>query len=144
MLRRQLGDSAFKKCVRKYYETYAGKNADTRDLQKVFESVSGKSLEQFFTQWLYKPENPKLDITWKYDAKLSKIMITVTQLQTSVFSFPLAIRLGKKRTSAPQILNLNVSKKTETFTFPVADGVVMINADPLTSLLAEISVSEAK
>jgi aminopeptidase N len=144
MLRRQLGDSVFKKCIRKYYETYAGKNADTRDLQKVFESVSGKSLENFFTQWLYTPENPKLDIKWKYDVKLSKLMITVNQLQASVFSFPLVIRLGKKRMSAPQLLNLNISKKTETFTFPVADGVAMINADPFTSLLAEISVSEMK
>jgi aminopeptidase N len=113
-------------------------------MQKIFESVSGKSLEQFFTQWLYTPENPKLNITWKYDAKRSKVIITVSQLQSSVFSFPLLIRLGKKRTSVPQLLNLNISKKTETFTFPVADGVTIINADPFTSLLAEISVSEAK
>ena len=144
MLRRQLGDSIFKKSIRKYYETYAGKNADTRDLQKVFELVSGQNLEKFFTQWLYTPENPQLDIKWKYDVKLSKLMITVKQLQASVFSFPLVIRLGKKRTPAPQLLNLNISKKTETFTFPVADGVAMINADPFTSLLAEISVSEMK
>jgi hypothetical protein len=39
---------------------------------------------------------------------------------------------------------LNISKKTETFTFPVAGGVAMINADPFISLLAEISISEMK
>src|SRR5690606_37591424 len=44
MLRRQLGDSIFWKGIRQYYHDYAGKNADTRDVQKIFEDVSGKKL----------------------------------------------------------------------------------------------------
>jgi aminopeptidase N len=67
MLRRQLGDSVFKKSIRLYYATYAGKNAETKDLQKIFETVSGKNLEKFFRQWLYNPENLQLDFTWKYE-----------------------------------------------------------------------------
>ena len=68
MLRSQLGDSVFWKSIRKYYATYAGRNADTRDLQKVFEKVSGKNLKQFFNQWLYTTGQPELEITWRYDA----------------------------------------------------------------------------
>jgi aminopeptidase N len=144
MLRRELGDSVFKKAVREYYATYAGKNADTKDLQKVFEKVSGKNLEQFFKQWLYTNENPRLEIKWKYDAKQKKVAITVTQLQPTVFSFPVEIRLGNKRTSGQQLAKLNISKKTEIFTLPATEAVVGINIDPHTSLLAEISVTELK
>ncbi len=90
MLRRQLGDSVFKKSIREYYATYAGKNADTKDLQKVFENVSGKNLEQFFKQWLFTGENPKLEITWKYVEKGKQLNVTVKQLQKTVFQFPLA------------------------------------------------------
>lgn len=144
MLRRQLGDSVFRKAVRKYYETYAGKNADTKDLQKIFETVSGKNLEQFFKQWLYTPANPKLNIKWKYDTKQKKILVTVTQLQSEIFYFPLEIRLGSKRVVNPQSLKLTVSKRNETFSFPVTDIITAINADPYTSLLAEILVGEMK
>ena len=44
MLRRELGDSVFKKAVRKYYETYSGKNADTKNIQKRYlKQFPGKS-----------------------------------------------------------------------------------------------------
>ncbi|MEI9807508.1 MAG: M1 family aminopeptidase [Bacteroidota bacterium] len=61
MLRRQLGDSAFHAIIRSFYAAYAGgKNADSRDFQKVCEQVSGKDLGIFFQQWLYTPGNPPL------------------------------------------------------------------------------------
>lgn len=143
MLRRQLGDSVFKKSVRKYYETYAGKNADTKDLQRIFETVSGKNLEQFFKQWLYTPTNPKLDIKWKYDADKKKVFVTVSQLQSLPFSFPLEIALGSGH-SKPQILTLAISKQTETFSFPAATASLSIYPDPNTSLLFEGKVTEQK
>ena len=61
MLRCELGDSVFWRSIRKYYATYAGGVAGTRDLQKVFENVSGKNLKHFFDQWLYTAGQPELD-----------------------------------------------------------------------------------
>ncbi len=58
MLHHQLGDSAFWKSIQLYYATYAGKTADTEDLEKIFEKVTGKDLHQFFQQWLYQPGLP--------------------------------------------------------------------------------------
>ena len=87
MLRRQLGDSVFHESIRTYYATYAGKNADTRDLQKIFEKVSGKNLSTFFQQWLYTPGIPKLDISWKYltkEKKLSHYCKTITKNYLSI------------------------------------------------------------
>jgi aminopeptidase N len=143
MLRRQLGDSVFRKCIRKYYETYAGKNADTRDLQRVFESVSGKDLKQFFTQWLYTVENPSLKITWKNLPKEKKVAITVEQLQTKVFEFPLEVNLisGLGKNNGEKIY---VSKKSETFYFSVSSTIIQIDTDKNISLLSEISINEMK
>lgn len=72
MLRSQLGDSIFWKAIRKYYSTYAGGIADTEDLQKVVESVSGEKLDKFFSQWIYNTVNPSLKLTWKYSQKEKK------------------------------------------------------------------------
>jgi aminopeptidase N len=143
MLRRQLGDSVFKKSIRKYYEMYAGKNADTRDLQKVFESVSGKNFEQFFTQWLYTNENPKLKITWKNVPNEKKVAVTIEQLQNNIFEFPLDLLLitgSRKKTDT----KINITKKVEKFYLLTNSPLLSLDVDFNTSILAEISVSEAK
>lgn len=141
MLRRQLSDSVFEKAIRQYYATYAGKNADSKDLQTIFESVSKKNLHTFFDQWLHTPENPNLKITWKYVTKEKRIAINVEQLQLKTFEFPLdfAINLGA---SKPVLFNINVSKKIETFFFPTANSPVSIVADPFTSLLFEGTLTQ--
>ena len=145
MLRRQLGDSVFRKCIRKYYEAYAGKNADTRDLQRVFESVSGKNLEQFFTQWLYTPENLLLDISWKYNKTEKNIAVTVRQLQQAgSFQFPLEMLIQESTVSMPKRMIKTISKKTETFLFPVQSKPIRFEADPMVSLLFEGTVKEIK
>ncbi|MGB3006140.1 MAG: M1 family metallopeptidase, partial [Chitinophagaceae bacterium] len=137
MLRRELGDSVFQKSIRQYYAAYAGKNADTRDVQKIFEEVSGKDLSNFFQQWLYIGENPKLDITWKYIQKEKKIQVTVLQTQQGVvFNLPLDFEItftdGKK--IIKQILLDNQSIKAD---WPVNSKPVTLKSDPYVSLLFE-------
>jgi aminopeptidase N len=136
MLRRQLGDSIFHKAIRTYYATYAGKNAGTRDFQKIVESVSGKNLELFFTQWLYNPVNPELKIKWKWLPRTKKAQIDIEQEQEGIlFNFPLEIELtmGNKKTIRPIVID----SKTQRFTWPAAKKPSEIKADPNTSLLFE-------
>jgi aminopeptidase N len=147
MLRRESGDSIFHAAVRKYYELYAGKNADTKDLQKVFENVSRKNLEQFFKQWLYTDENPKLQIAWKYIEKGQQLSVTVKQLQKTVFNFPLQVAIGiSGGTSKPQIKDLRITKQAETFLIPVGRKAYLLSTgiDPFTSLLCEYTLTEVK
>ncbi|MGH2553264.1 MAG: M1 family metallopeptidase [Chitinophagaceae bacterium] len=145
MLRRQLGDSVFRKSIRTYYAKFAGKNADTRDLQKVFESVSGKDLDQFFTQWLYTPECPQLEIKWKYLEKEQKLSVTVKQLQQTVFQMPLQISIVTSQgMRTPRFYKIEISKAVETFLLPTGKKPHSVQPDMETSLLAEFSVSETK
>lgn len=139
MLRRQLGDSVFHKSIRDYYAQYAGKNADTKDLQRVFEKNSGKNLENFFQQWLYQPENPNINISWQYIKKEKKVAITIEQKQASIFEFPLDLLLiqGLRSNKTEKI---SVSKRIETFHLPATTEILEIIADNNTSLLANISV----
>ena len=144
MLRRQLGDSVFHKAIRQYYATYAGKNADTKDLQNIFELVSGKKLGKFFQQWLYTPENPRLDVTWKYNKTENNIAITVKQLQASDFELPLEILVQESAVTMPRRMIKTISKRTETFIYPVKSKPVRIEIDPMVSLLFEGTITEVK
>lgn len=136
MLRKQLGDTIFWKSIREYYATYAGLNADTHDLQKVFEKNSGKDLNMFFKQWLYTPGQPSLKITWK-QLNDKKITITVSQLQPVPFSFPLEIGImtvsGKTKKASLTI----TGKKEESFTLNFDEAIKTIDSDPDANLLFE-------
>ena len=140
MLRRQLGDSIFWKSIRSYYATYAGKNADTKDLQLIFEKTSGKNLSQFFQQWLYSPGIPKLEVSWSFLPAEKKVSLTIKQLQKTPFSFPLEVQL-KNNT---EIKTVNISKQEETFVIPVKEKPAKLILDPNTSLLFIGSAMEKK
>ena len=136
MLRRQLGDSIFWKGIRNYYSTYAGKNADTHDLQLIFEKVSGKNLSAFFKQWLYSPGIPRLDVKWDYLAKEKKVSLTVKQLQENAFAFPLELQL-KSESGNGQLAVVKISKPEETFSILVKEKISLVILDPNISLLFE-------
>ncbi|HWB26661.1 MAG TPA: M1 family aminopeptidase [Chitinophagaceae bacterium] len=143
MLRRKLGDSTFWKSIRTYYATYAGKNANTTDLERIFENVSGKNLSQFFTQWLYTPGQPGLAIEWKYDAGTKAVHITVQQQQDVLFHFPLEIALAGGSSSSIT-KTFDVKDKTTSFSVPVAFKPTTLNVDPNVNLLFEGTVKEIK
>jgi aminopeptidase N len=141
MLRCQLGDSIFYKSIQTYYATYAGKNADTRDLQQIMEKVSGKKLSQFFQQWLYTPGIPQLDIKWSYLPAEKRVSLSIKQLQKTPFIFPLEVVL--KNTNGKLLSKtIQVSEPLDTYFLPVKEKPSSIEFDPNTSLLFSATVSE--
>jgi len=141
MLRRQLGDTIFHKAIKTYYDQFKGKNAETSDLQAVFEKVSGKKLDVFFKQWLFTPEIPNLDIRWKYISAGNKVSITIKQLQSSLFTFPLDVLIsGQKNQSYTK--TLQVSKRDEEFILSVNQIPSAVKFDPSVSLLYESTVTK--
>lgn len=56
-LRQEIGDTAFFAGLQQYYQTYQFKIASDEDLQAVFEQTSGRSLDDFYQQWLYSKQN---------------------------------------------------------------------------------------
>jgi len=139
MLRSELGDSVFWRSIRKYYATYAGSIADTRDLQKVFEDVSGKNLKQFFDQWLYTTGQPELEIIWSYDADKS-LIIDIKQLQKNVFKFPLTFKINTSTGSKNE--KVFVDKTVSSFKIKQDQKPVSISVDPDTQLLMSNTIKE--
>ena len=52
-LRAEIGDEAFFKALKSYYETFKYKIADPQDLLAAFESAAGRQLDDFYNEWLY-------------------------------------------------------------------------------------------
>jgi aminopeptidase N len=140
MLRRKVGDSVFWKGIRTYYATYAGDNAGTDDLRKVFENVSHQNLETFFKQWLYTYGQPKLYVEWKYDASKKSVLIKIEQLQNNLFEFPLQIEFENGDSTIVE--TIAVKDKITTKQISMKNKPAKIILDPNVNLLFEVEVKE--
>lgn len=140
MLRSQLGDSVFWRSIRTYYSRYAGRNASTEDLQRVFEEVSGTSLPQFFRQWLYVAGHPQLDINWKYDAAKKLTTITIVQKQNELFQFPLQLQITGGAEDGTITKSLPVKERQTVLNIPMMEKPQKIVPDPRVKLLFESTV----
>jgi aminopeptidase N len=131
MLRGMIGDEAFWKGIRSYYSKYYNSNATTTDFKREMEEASGKSLTDFFEQWLYKPGTWQLNGSWQYDTKKKEINITLEQVQTdgSLFKMPLQIAVISQ--DGKQVIHtLQLNEKQNKFTVPAETAPDKIILDP--------------
>jgi aminopeptidase N len=92
MLRNYISDKYFKRSLKTYLQRYTNSVAETDDLRKVLELESGRSLEQFFDQWIFKAGHPELKVEFCVDSRIVKLKIEQSQ-EGDVFEFPLDIKL---------------------------------------------------
>lgn len=132
MLRAELGDEAFWKAVRKYYNTYKNGIASTEDLRKVVEKVSRKDLGNFFDQWLYRDGHPQLEASWYY--KKGNVYLTIRQKQDVPFTFPLELMFSGKH--GEESVKVVVGLREETYVIKQKRPEI-ITLDPEVKLLFE-------
>jgi aminopeptidase N len=142
MLRRKLGDLLFWEGIRKYYSRYAGHNADTEDFREAMEEASGKDLKSFFKQWLYTGGQPLLNLEWKYKENTSQLMISIEQLQNSLFEFPLEVAIESGKEINLQSLMIKERKTIVNLTVKTKPAKIIL--DPEINLLFEESVKEIR
>ncbi|MFN3200953.1 MAG: M1 family aminopeptidase [Bradymonadia bacterium] len=67
-LRDQIGDRAFFRGVQTYVSRMAGRAAETCDLRRAFEEVTGADLHPFFESWVYGAGHPQISVKWSWRA----------------------------------------------------------------------------
>ena len=140
MLRHKLGDEAFWKGIRSYYQQYAYGNALTNDLRAVMERESGQDLTTFFQQWLFTPGHPRIDVQWSYNQDQQQLELNLRQVQPGpVFEFPLEVAItGERGESIRKTFVL--STREQNVTVPFASTPEQIKLDPEIWLLFEGNV----
>jgi len=134
MLRRKLTDGLFWKGIQNYYAKYRNSNANTDDLRREMEQVSGLDLTQFFNQWLRKAGHPDLNIGWHYDADKGAVSVNVYQKQDNLYEFPLEIAING------EVFHMQVKDKTTIAQFPVKVKPETVVPDPNVNVLASFSI----
>lgn len=98
MLRRTVGDDQFFSALNLYCTRHRGRNVITQDLQTAFEDATGRNLDWFFDQWVYKEGHPEIEVSTSFDEKHKLASVTVKQTHktsdaTPLFRFETAIAL---------------------------------------------------
>ena len=142
MLRSQLGEELYRRCIKTYLERHQYGNVVTGDLNSVVEELSGRSFDPFFDQWVYRAHHPELDVSWSWDQKTKLAKVSVRQIQklsddVSLFQFPLKFRFkGKSGAVDREFL---VKEKEEDFHVPLDAAPEIVRVNPGLELLAKIN-----
>lgn len=140
MLRERIGNENFRKGIRAYYAKYLNANATTDDFIREMEMASGQDLKVFFAQWLNRPENPKLNIRWMYDASAKQVVVDVSQIQSGFrdFRFPLDVDIVGSDAANSKKVTVQVGQTQQRILIPSEHKPLTLRFDPQTRLLAEI------
>jgi aminopeptidase N len=144
MLRHQLGDELYRRCIRTYLERYQLGNVVTDDLNKVIEELSGRSFDRFFDQYVYHAHHPELGVAYSWDDRTKLARLTIRQEQklsedVLLFQVPLTVRFKGKFGTIDR--ELEVKALAEDFYVPLPQAPEIVRIDPEVALLAKISFS---
>jgi len=146
MLRSQLGDDLYRRCITTYVKRHAFGTVTTDDLLKVIEELSGRSFDGFFDQWVHRASHPVLDVSWSWDAKAKLAKVSVKQTQkisadVPLFRFPLTLRFKHGKTTVERAFE--VSEKEHDFYVPLKEAPEIVRVDPNLTVLAKINFKPA-
>ncbi|MEE2669758.1 MAG: M1 family metallopeptidase [Gemmatimonadota bacterium] len=139
MLRGIMGDDAFWRGIRVYYERYRNENASTDDFRRAMEEASGSDLSEFFRQWLYQGGALEYEGGWLYESGSGTIEIELNQVQNDGYSFKMPVQLGIyfPGETKPRIELLRVNEIRNRFTISVEREPESVVLDPDTWVLMD-------
>jgi aminopeptidase N len=144
MLKDSIGNEKFQKGIRAYYQRFMNANATTRDFIDEMEKASGKNLQRFMQQWLYRSDNPDINGSWKYDAAARQVVVQLEQIPKKDFLFDMPVEVGVYQSGnpVPKITRAQLNGKTLTLNLSSDARPEKVVLDPRTVLLARFRFEE--
>jgi hypothetical protein len=91
MLRRMVGQDAFTRGIRRFYQAHRFAKAGTDDLRQAFQAETPMPLQRFFDRWIHGFTVPEIRLTWQMVGP-TDLALRVEQLGET-FDFPLAVTI---------------------------------------------------
>jgi len=142
MLRSLLGDEPFFKTLSHFLHRYAFDAVDTADFIRSVKTVTGRNLDWFFDQWLYKPGHPVFKVESEWDAAAKAVRLRVAQVQDfsrgiPVFRVPVSVKLVTS--GKTDVREIWIDEREETFELPLEEKPLLVRFDPDNVLIKEIT-----
>jgi aminopeptidase N len=136
-LRTRLGDEAFFAVLRHYVATHAGGTVETVDLARAVERVTGRNLDRFFDEYVFRAGHPKLEVEASWDADRKVVRLAVKQAQDGdAYELTLPVQLSVKDEVTTH--ELPVCEKEHVFFLPAEREPDWCAVDPRGDRLATL------
>lgn len=139
-----LGRDAFREALRYYLKKHAFQPVQTSDLVMAIEESTGRNLDWFFNQWIYKAGFP--DYRVLIDTTMSPGTLTVRILQeqeqdslTGVFRMPLEFQVTGR--SGEHMFRVENYTADTTYRFPVSQ-VFNVRMDPGNAIMKTVATQK--
>lgn len=138
MLRWRVGDEAFFRGIRSYYEAHKSATASTEDLRLALEKSSGRDLRAFFARWVYDSGHPQYELTWQ-SLRGRELKLELKQLQPGN-AFLDGVPVKITTSSGSREIVLKPAGKRDVETIKLREKPSGIEIDPRNTLLKEAKV----
>ncbi|MHC4707157.1 MAG: M1 family aminopeptidase, partial [Planctomycetota bacterium] len=147
MLRLQLGEELYRKCIKTYLQRHALGTVVTEDLNSVIEELTGRSFDRFFDQWIFHAGHPVLEVSYSWSQKDKLAKVSVQQKQelgdrVLLFHFPTKVRFIVDDKTIDR--DIFIDSDQHDFYFPLEAEPNVVRFDPEYSLLADIDFEKPK
>lgn len=144
MLRHQLGEQAFRRGLNAYLNRYRTKEVITADLERTLEETTGRSLAQFFQQWVYSGGYPAFEVNYSWDSEHKMAKVKIKQMQkvddlTPCFVTPVDLaftisategQIDETRTIPLRVTVGEDGQLEQSFYMPLEREPLMVRFDP--------------
>ena len=143
MLRYVLGDELWWRAIARYVSRHREGEVLTHDLQRAVEEATGRNLDWFFDQWVWKGGHPELRATYSWDQEQRLATVRVAQEQktggdplTSVYRMPLEIAFRTEQ--GHHTRRVELSEPSHTFVFALEGEPRWVAIDPANRVLKRL------
>jgi aminopeptidase N len=133
----------FQRGLQGLWTTHRFKITPWSDLQKMFEIVSGQSLQPFFSQWLERAGAPAIAIAAAANSATDnghELTLTLTQLEPA---YHLQVPVVVETDQGPVSHRLDLQQMQQTFTLKLAGKPQAVLLDPDVRLFRQLAPQEA-
>src|SRR5262245_7926866 len=151
MLRYLLGDDVFWRSLTQYVTSNRHQVVETVDLERAIESATGRNLQAFFQQWVYKGGHPEYQVEFAWDEATRMATVTVKQQQrtgtehsveTPLFDMPVTLLLALPE--GEQRFALRVHEQLHTFHLALPAKPRWLSFDPGNWILKKLQLKVPK
>lgn len=148
MLRYILGDDLWWKAIRFYVERNRERVVITPEFQRAIEEATGRNLDWFFDQWVYRGGHPQFKVAWEWNdaAKLAKVTVSQTQNVddlTPLFRMPVVVDFALD--SGERVAcRFEVSEREQTFYASLPEKPKLVRFDPGNFVLKQLEFRPGK
>ena len=142
----ELGDETFIQALQQLYKDYQFRIASFKDVQQVFEQVSGQSLESFFQQWVERTGAPELALKASRIEQQSgqyRVHFTLEQMQSGapyLLNIPVAVSMEGQSDASEFVVTM--TRKKQDFQLDLPATPTRLDIDPQFDIFRKLAIAE--